>query len=93
MSSPAPIHPAASQFAGIIHFANGYAYIELNSMRLWPFLIFDSQLTGIVNLAVLAQTATALRVNHQEGDTVTFLGVILVQAINGQDLPVLHIQD
>jgi hypothetical protein len=91
MNTPVPLHPAPSDFRGTIHFANGCAYIELNSMNLWPLLILDAQLTGMVNLAVLGQTATALGSNHQEGDTVEFSGVVLVQAINGRSLPVLHI--
>jgi hypothetical protein len=91
VTNPAPLHAGISQFSGIIHFANGCAYIELNPANKWPLLIFDPQLTGQVSLAALSQTATAFQGKHQDGDPITVSGVILIQPINGQPLPVLHI--
>jgi hypothetical protein len=91
MTNPTPLHAGVILYNGKIHFANGYAYIELSSLPAWALLISDPQLTGVINLAVLSQTAVALAANHQEGDLVSLRGIMLVQVFNGQTLHVLHI--
>ena len=91
MTNPAPLHAGVTLYNGKIHFANGYAYIELSFLPAWALLISDPQLTGVVNLAVLSQTAAALAANHQEGNVVSLRGIMLVQAVNGQTVHVLHI--
>lgn len=91
MTNPLPLHAAPSRFTGRLHFANELAFIQIAGMNLFPLLLFDPPLDGQVSFPALSQTAAAIAATNQEGDTVTFTGVILSQLINGRTLPVLHI--
>ena len=84
-------HSAPNQYAGTIHFRGHSAYLENMDKSDWILLQFDSPFTGIVDRTVAVTTASKLRSSYNEGDQVSFHGVLSDQSFDVVSLYVLFV--
>jgi hypothetical protein len=84
-------YSAPGQYGGTIHFRGQWAYLENMDQSDWSLLQFDSPFTGVVDPTVAATTASRLRSSYNEGDQVSFHGVLNDQSFDVVSLYVLFV--